>query len=261
MSRSNNTDIVSPVKRYFEWSSEHGSFKYYDKEEKKNVPVPLPFRFMVLDQLNSIGGFSDSAQSSFWSNDVRDMRTEVLTVRTKDGLVASGVYEKIKDRIKAEGAKYAKTVFIAYYDADKHLYIGSIKFIGSSVSAWIDWSKGKDVMQGAVEVSTFIEEKKGATRYKVPVFKTITAGPDAEGIAMDLDVELQQYLKAYFEKSKQVASEAVAETEAKAPQQTGYTYPETNRSSTLPAPHYDAPMPDHDDMPAEEEPDYSDLPF
>ncbi len=87
MSRSNPTEnLTSPCKHYFEWDADKGAFKYYDKEKKENVEVPLPFKFIVLDELNTIKGFYKEKKSSFWANEIRDTKKDILTVRTKLGV-------------------------------------------------------------------------------------------------------------------------------------------------------------------------------
>ena len=121
MSRSNNTVIETPVKKHFEWSSENKCLTWFNKDKANEAEkikgvkelMPIPFTFLVLDETHLIGGFCDADQSSFWSNAVRDMTKEKLTVKTSKGVVAKGLYNDIKDNIKAKGAKYAKGIFIA----------------------------------------------------------------------------------------------------------------------------------------------------
>lgn len=201
MSRSNNTELKSPATRFFEWNGDKGGFKYFDKErgEKgENVSVPLPFRFLVLDQLTTIAGYSDADQSGFWSNEIRDTKKETLSVRTKKGLEMTGLYEQVKEKLSSKGADYAKSVYIAYYNENKELVIGNIKMKGAAISAWIDFCKKAKVYEGAVQVKTMLEGKKGKTVYQIPVFEAIPVTPETNDIAIGLDKELQCYLTEYF---------------------------------------------------------------
>ena len=74
MSRSNKSETaVNPAVKFIEWNSEKGCFKYYDKATKKNIDIPLPTKFYVLDILKTIKGFSDSTQNGIWSNEVKNL--------------------------------------------------------------------------------------------------------------------------------------------------------------------------------------------
>jgi hypothetical protein len=84
MSRSNPT-LTNPANRRFEWAGGAGELRYYDRETKETIVQPLPFRFMVLDQLNTMAGFSKSDKSSIWANEVRDTKNDVMFTRTKAG--------------------------------------------------------------------------------------------------------------------------------------------------------------------------------
>lgn len=223
MSRSNpDVKLESPCTRYFEWNSDASEFKYYDKLTKKNVSVPLPFQFIVLDQLITIGGFDDSSNSRFWSNEIhkKSFKTGVLKVRNGSGPVCSGIYNEIKN--SAEGMKYAESVYVAYLE-DGKLKIGNIKMIGSSLSAWINFvsgekdDKGKKISEphnpeeGAIMVSSFNTGKKGKVSFTSPIFEQKAIKPETNEKVKDLDRELQAYLVKYFAKNN--TAEEVIPTE------------------------------------------------
>ena len=196
MSRSNKTDITTPSKRFFQWSGSEGKIKYYDRETKENVFVELPFTFLVLDRLVTITGYSDEDQSGFWSNEIRSIQNETLTIRTSKGIRQTGLYSEVKSIV---GAKFAQSVYIGFYDENKVLQIGNFKFAGSAVSSWIEFSEGRDVESGAIRIAGANAEKKGATKYFSPVFEPVTNISEAtEESAKELDRELQAYLTAYF---------------------------------------------------------------
>lgn len=198
MSRSTNTELANPCTRWFEWSGSEGKLKYYDKDNQKNIFVDIPFTFLVLDQLNTITGWSDDAQSGIWANEVRDLRTEELTVRTKQGILGKGPYDQVKN---LNGARFTKSVYIAYYD-DKDLKLGHLKIVGSSLGSWIEFTKGKNLYSGAVTLSGNSSAKKGTNKYFVPEFEMKEeVSYETETAAKELDKELQKYLKAYFAKS------------------------------------------------------------
>ena len=205
MSRSQPNDKpINPSSRFFEWNGQKGVFKFYEKEKKENFEVPFPFIFLVLDELSTIKGWSDSDQSGLWSNEVKNIKNETLAVRSKKGLQIEGTYENIKGKVS--GADYCKSVYIAYKNDAKELVIGNIAMQGACLNAWIEFSKGKKVQEGAVRVEDTTEGKKGSITYKMPNFVQFTPKPETEEAATGLDVKLQEYLKAYF-------NHKVAETE------------------------------------------------
>lgn len=214
MSRSNPTTATSPATRFFEWAAEKGELQYYDKETKENVTVKLPFSFMVLDEVSQVGGGIkvNGKFDGYWSNMVKNLNTQIITVRSKSGVVAQGLYSELKER---KGLHYVKGLFIAFYDNSKTLQIGYVKFKGSSLSAWFDFTKTvRNIYQGAITIkrkSDVVHGDKGD--YYTPVFvhkADITDESDAA--AKSLDAAVQEYLTAYFaHKGEEV--EATTETE------------------------------------------------
>ncbi|HXG85512.1 MAG TPA: hypothetical protein VNI84_15930 [Pyrinomonadaceae bacterium] len=196
MSRSKPTELKNPAIRFFKWSGSEGTLNYYDKETKENVPVAVPFTFLVLDKLITIVGFDDEAQSGIWSNEILNTKTQTLTVRSKNGIKKEGLYEAVKT---VTGAKFAQSLYIAFFDDEKTLQIGNIKLSGCAVSSWIEFGKGRDVYQGAIQISDKEEGKKGATKFFSPVFNQIdVVKQSTNDAALQLDAQLQTYLTAYF---------------------------------------------------------------
>jgi hypothetical protein len=216
MSRSNNTEIVHPAKRFYEWVGSKGCLRYFDKskgEKGENVEVPLPFTFLILDTLHTIRGYSDADKSGYWSNEVRDIKTNPFTVRSKKGVVATGLYSNLAP-ILNKGAAYAQSVYVAIKGTDGKLEICNVKFEGSSIGPWIELRKGKDLYKYAVSIASAAPMKKGKTDYFAPVFKlNPTISPETESAAQNLDKELQEYLKAYFIRNNTEQRETVKENE------------------------------------------------
>lgn len=233
MSRSNpEVRLISPAKRFFEWNGDEGGFRYYDKELKEKVKVPLPFTFIVLDCLATVAGFSDFEQSSFWSNEIRkkNIKTDSFTVRSKKGISCEGIWEKIKG--KETGMKFCESVYIAFI-GENGLEIGNIKMVGACLNAWINYvsgernDKGKlissahDVFKGAITVKSMKEGKKGKTIYQMPVFEPRELKAETEEAVIQMDAELQSYLIEYFAKN---ASVVTAYTDSVASEETEKTY-------------------------------------
>jgi len=199
MSRSNNTDVTTPVKKRFEWSGSEGKIKSYDSAKKENEWFELPFTFLVLDKLSTIAGFSDADQSGFWSNEVRNVKTDILTVRTRKGVEQEGLYADLTPTLN-KGAKYAQSVYIAFYEGDE-LVIGNIKIYGSALGSWIDFQKDNDVYSMAVTIQSATPAKKGATKYFVPVYVAKPVSEETNKKAAIMDAELQVYLNSMLSRN------------------------------------------------------------
>lgn len=225
MSRSNNTDLINPAVRFFEWDGDNGHFKYYDKATEKRVNVELPFTFLVLDRLTTIAGFSKNDNSGFWANEVRDTKKDTLVVKTKKGKVFEGSYDELKTK-SITGAKYCQSVYIAFKEG-KDLKIGNIKMVGASLGPWIDFGKKNKIYEGAVTVKEKLQGQVGKIIFQSPVFKLIATTEESNNTATELDKELQSYLEAYLKKNRtqkqdeEVLSEAAKEANSVADEEFG----------------------------------------
>lgn len=202
MSRSNNTELVNPSVRWFEWSGSKGIVEYYDKTEEKKVEVSLPFTFIVLDQLATVKGWHDPSESGIYSNEVRDTTKQPLVVKSfKGGLIADGFYRDIKDRVKANGGHFVSNIYIAFKDKDV-FYIGSIQFKGAALNSWAEFrnKNRKEIMSKAVTIIGTDTGQKGSITFLNPVFGLKDISDNTNNIAIDLDKELQDYLNKYLEK-------------------------------------------------------------
>lgn len=198
MSLSTQDKPKNPSKYFLQVSG--GTVHYYDKEAGENVDVPVPFEFTVLDQLGTIKGYSDSDQCGYWSNEVKSSGNEPFTVRTKNGVKATGIWKEIKGDSAVQGAKFNASVYIAHKSGNG-LVISNIAFQGAALNAWIEFIQAnKGVMKGKSKVvlSSFADAKKGAVKYQTPVFETTDITPEEVEVATDLDKELQAYLVQYF---------------------------------------------------------------
>ena len=209
MSRSNPTNKTNPSTRKFEWRGSEGNFRYYDKEKKENVSVPLPFSFIPLDVLSGVSGYSDAEGSSIWSNHVKDISKQPLTVKTKSGVMTRGLYADISDSVKAKGGGFCNLVYIAY-QTKEGLEIGTLVVSGSQLGNWFDFRKKNNLEEVAVLIDGHTEEKKGSNTYFVPVFKSQRISEEANEQAIELDKIVQDYLRR--PETVQEPEEVVAES-------------------------------------------------
>ncbi len=211
MSLSNPQDSnPNPSKRWFEWNGERGEILYYDKEKKQNIVVLQPFTFIVLDELSSVRGWHDPSQSGIYSNEVKDTRTEILTVKAfKGGVIAEGIYRDIKDRVNAAGGHYSANVYLAFKDEKTEMVIGAMRFKGAALASWMEFKKeNKEFYEKAVVIDGFTEGKKGRIVYRMPKFSFATISSATMSICMDLDKELQNFLRSYLSRNKHDQAES-----------------------------------------------------
>lgn len=185
----------NPVRKFFKVRASTGDLVFYDKSQSREVVVSVPFSFVVLDSLSTVGGFHEPSKSGIWANEVRSS-SDVLRVRTRGGSLIEGPYSQIRDRLRGLGGKFASSVYIAYKEGDETA-LGNITFIGASLSEWLDFKKGKSLdSDPGVTVAGFEHRTKGRTEYFVPKFDRFTVPEAALREAAGLDRELQQYLDA-----------------------------------------------------------------
>jgi hypothetical protein len=182
------------------WKSNDKCFEYWDKEEKKNVTVSLPFKFLVLDEMHTISGWNDATSSGIYSNEVKYISKEVMTVKPfKGNEIARGLYKDIKEKVNAAGGHYMKSIYIMLEDGT----IANIQLKGSAVQAWGEFTQKSRARLSDewVEVSSAREGKKGAVKFYVPEFKYNKSLTEKESGQADLVFNvLEAYLKAYLVK-------------------------------------------------------------
>lgn len=208
MSRSNKDTLAeNPAKRFFEWNGGNGTLTYYDKETKENIEVERPFRFLVLDEVATVGGGVDEGDGyiGYWSNAIRPRNARVtpFVVRSshkgKSRIEQTGIWADIKANLV--GAKYIKGLYIGYFEGDE-LTLGYLKIRGAALTPWMDLAHiHKQIDVGAWQIlKDSTTKKKGSNTYYEPIIEYIpTVKDETEEAATALDREvLQPYLTAYF---------------------------------------------------------------
>lgn len=259
MSRSNPNEMserpTNPSVRFIDWDSDNKQFKYYDKETKQNVPIKLPFSFLVLDTLATIKGWSNESDSGIWSNEIKNIKTDILTVMTKKGVEAKGTYEQIKGKVS--GSKYCQSVYIAYPE-NKVWQIANIQMKGAALGSWIEFcspdkksgNKRPDLLNGAVQVKSTEEGKVGKIVFNKPVFTYIETVPaEVQEKALVLDKELQEYLVKYFAYIKSMEGSKSETTESAVKPNIEFTVPPTRSNVKIEETVSDVVPDDFNDMP------------
>ena len=210
MSFNNPMPASNPAKIFLEWSGEKNGLSYYDKDKKERLAAPDKIRFIILDELSTIKGYSSESSSGIYSNEVHSIAKEQMVVKTFNGkTIATGFYSEIKDKIATKGGKYTKSVYAVIVKEDGTISNGNIinfQFSGSSLSAFIN-SKVKMDEHLIIEISNTGEliVKSKNVQYYEPVFKKVGVINNSETLrkVRELDNELAKFFKEKRDREKQ----------------------------------------------------------
>ncbi len=189
----------NPATKFLEWKSNEQCFEYYDKEAQKKVQVPLPFKFLVLDELHTVKGWNDATSSAIYSNEVKYISKEPMTVKPfKGNEIAKGLYKDIKDKVVSTGGHYTKSIYIMLEDG----LLANIQLKGSAVQKWGEFTQKQRTRLADewVIVAKALEGKKGAVKFFTPEFGFEKSLTKNEGLLADncfniLEAYLNTYLK------------------------------------------------------------------
>ena len=127
--------VQSPVTNFLKWSNSNGAFNDYDKQTKETSLKKMPLKFLVLANYISIGGFDEASNSGYWSNEIKDTRTETLFVRNGNGLFKQGLYADIKADLAVVKCKYTEALYVMLEDGT----LGHIKLSGTNSRLWFSF--------------------------------------------------------------------------------------------------------------------------
>ena len=196
---------VNPTSKFLEWKSNNKSFSFFDKDNKQNVEVKLPITFMVLEEYHKIAGFSDSDQTGIYSNEVLQIGTEEMEVKTFKGrIIAKGLYKDIKGAVNAAGGNYHKSI----YAVTNEWELINISLKGAAVSKWsnlVEKGAWKRLSDEWISIESAEDHKKGMVKYSTPNFAFNISLSDAEYKNVEEKATLlQEYMNKYFKKDVEV---------------------------------------------------------
>ena len=212
-----NPKPTNPATKFIDFKGDKGVFQYYEKplnegDEGKNIEVPYPVKFIVIDELSTISGFNDKNQCGVYSNEVFNIKNEILSVRLfkgKEGII--GKYADIKAEIQSLGGKFCKSVYALMIFNGKTELV-NLKVKGSFLNAWIESKINTD--QQGILIESCEKKKKGNTSY----FEPIISGFEITDPDKTLFIAKKYYkiLHEFFDKRKQFIDEQqIVEEETK----------------------------------------------
>lgn len=202
------TPQSNPATKIIDWKSNDKNFSYYDKDLKKNIAIALPFKFLVLDELHTVKGWNDPSSSSIYSNEVKFISKEEMTVKSfKGGEIAKGFYKDIKQKIVTAGGHYTKSIYVMLEDGS----LANLQLKGSAVQMYGEFTqKSKTRLADEwVQVASAKEGKKGSVKFNTPDFSFLKSLSDIESEQADEAFNiLESYLKTYLNKAEPVNNDS-----------------------------------------------------
>lgn len=196
-----NPKPQNPCKKFIEFKGDSGIFQYWDKSAEKNVKLEYPVQFIVLDELSTISGYSEDCQSGIYSNEIHNLKTQTLNVKSFKGRISIiGKYADIKGDVVDAGGKFCKSVYAGLINGN-NLELVNFQLKGASFSGWVD--KVVDVAHKGVRVEKCLEGKKGKVVYQIPVFEEVSVDRALIDKAIVLDKTLQAYLSSYQKENEE----------------------------------------------------------
>ena len=152
--------------------------------------------------MHTIKGWNDATSSGIFSNEVKFISKEVMTVKPfKGNEIAKGLYKDIKEKIVAAGGHYVKSVYIMLEDGT----LANLQLKGSSVQAWGEFTQKtrSRLTDEWIEVKTAKDGRKGAVKFSIPEFTFLRSINDEEANQADeVFNTLEAYLKTYLAKAE-----------------------------------------------------------
>jgi hypothetical protein len=204
---------TNPSTKFIEWKSNDKCFSFYDRETSANVAIPLPFKFLVLDELHTVKGWNDASSSQINSNEVKFISRDEMVVKPfKGNEIAKGLYKDIKEKIKAAGGHYVKSVYCMLEDGS----IANLQLKGAACQSYGDFTaKTRSRLTDEwVVVSKAIDGKKGAVKYTTPGFAFDKSLSESEAdLADEAYNTLEAYLKTYLTKAEPIDAIVPSDTD------------------------------------------------
>lgn len=226
--------LKNPAEFFVQFNAKTGQFSYWDKEAKDGdgdrIVIPLPIKFIVLDELTTITGYNQPRKMGIYSNEINNFNKQKLNVRFfKGDTIAKGYYDEIKDKVRGEKGSYTKSIYVLLI-GDKRKVMANFQLSGAALGGWIE--KKFDVEMFGVICEKIEEKTEGAIEFMVPVFEKRRISDEDRKLAIKMDTILQEYLKEYLKESQtNIEEEDIPQGEKEKARELKPTISEENNAS------------------------------
>ena len=200
------------IQKTIKFKSSLKQFEWWNKEEKKAIPVKLPMKFLILAQTTKIWGFHSTVEKGIYSNEAA-RNNDILIAKCDGQTIAQGKYSEIKDQVKAMWGKYVACVYILLEGE-----VCKLELMWAAFSAYIESSINNKLW--VTILNEFDEGKKWANKYAIPKFANL----DDEIIVEDYEKAVSEGdriakhfkdVKEFYGQEAEVSETASIDIEAK----------------------------------------------
>jgi len=228
---SSSQKPTNPALFFAEWSSTKKYFEFYDKVNKVDVALPMPFAFLPVFEMTTLKGYNHKEGKSYWSNEVKNIQTDKFTVMSKNNLTKEiktefvGLYSEIKNLIDGK-ANFTKSIYIGVKDQQGVLQLANLQISTSSLGSWIKFASANDLSKIAVQVASYTNEQNGAVHFTAPVYTALPVTPQVDAQAVVLQKVVKEYINEYLAYQASLSNSPEPETQFKS------TEPQMNAPQT-----------------------------
>lgn len=198
-----DSQAPNPAKFFASWDSTNKQFSFWDKVNKVDIMLPLPFAFIPLYKMTTLKGYNHKEGKSYWSNEVKDLSTEKFIVKSKNLATKEiktefvGLYSEIKTLIDGR-ANYTESLYVGVKDNAGVLQLANLQISTSALKPWITFIKSNDISKIAVQVASFTNEKNGSVNFTSPVYSALPVTPKMDAEAGVLQKQVKEYIAGYL---------------------------------------------------------------
>lgn len=166
------TNVETPRHPSSSWANwKDGKFVARNRDEQREEEVKLPESFIIVAEWRSVRGYLE-AKGWVYSNEIYSFKNDILTIRSNSWeILYEGLWNDIKDKVKAVGLKLTKNVHYVDPDDTEKLRTFCIKWAG--LKAWLEVFTWENRFAAGNHLICFKEVKSGKTwavKYTYPTF-------------------------------------------------------------------------------------------
>ena len=203
---NSNSELRHPTTIWTKWSWKDWIFKWWSREEEKEITLKLPEEFIIVAEGMGVDWF---IESSIMSNEFYDAKNDIVKVKDmkNKNTLHIGTWNEIKDKVKASWLPLWKHLHVIFPGEEW------IKTLKIKWTAWMAWSEFNSNNAWApannrIKITWTIKWKKWATTFVTPKFELGTPLTEED---KELQRKYWEEIKKYYEATRIPAEEVVAE--------------------------------------------------
>ena len=224
--------ISNPAQRTYKWKNEkfdrktktvtrEAGWYYWDKsvgEEGEEVKLESPIRFIWLETMQSVSGYSKKEESGIYSNEVpgtpdavKEYGKQELFVKIGTEVIASGSWKEISEEVKGNGGKYTLAVYGIMMGENEQFEIVRFLFAGSSRDPWMKVGDRQKLLTNAIIITNEYKEVEMETgeTYQSPTLRLEKLTELEKTTADELYPMVREFFKFQFDEESDNKKEIV----------------------------------------------------